>query len=230
MRDTPRSLMLFAAGFGTRMGALTQDRPKPLVEVAGKPLVDHALALVHEAGIAKVVANVHYRADQMEAYLAPRGVEISDERAEILETGGGLRKALPQLGTGPVFTLNTDAVWTGDNVITTLQAAWDSERMDALVALVPPEQALGHTGAGDFAMAPDGSLTRGTGYIYTGAQILVTDGLAEIAEDHFSLNRLWDQMIARGRLYGVVHRGGWCDVGRPNSISLAEGMLEGAAR
>ena len=230
MRDTPRSLMLFAAGFGTRMGALTQDRPKPLVEVAGKPLVDHALELVHEAGIAKVVANVHYRADQMEAYLVSRGVEISDERAEILETGGGLRKALSRLGAGPVFTLNTDAVWTGDNVITTLKAAWDGERMDALLALITPDQALGHTGAGDFAMAPDGSLTRGKGYVYTGAQILVTDGLAGIAEDHFSLNRLWDQMIARGRLYGVVHRGGWCDVGRPSSIALAEGMLEGAAR
>ncbi|MEZ5686732.1 MAG: NTP transferase domain-containing protein, partial [Paracoccaceae bacterium] len=138
MRHTPDALMLFAAGFGTRMGALTRHRPKPLIEVAGRPLLDHALDLARGAGVTRIVANTHYLGDQVRHHLAGTGVEISDETEEILETGGGLRKALPLLGAGPVFTLNTDAVWTGENVITRLSQLWDPARMDALLALIPP--------------------------------------------------------------------------------------------
>ena len=228
MRPTPDALMLFAAGFGTRMGALTADRPKPLVEVAGRPLIDHALDLVTGADVARVVANVHYRAPQLIAHLAGRPVQISDETEEILETGGGLRKALPLLGPGPVFTLNTDAVWNGPNVLTTLREAWRPADMSALLALVPTERALGHRGEGDFSLAPDGRITRGKGYVYTGAQILHPAGIETIPEAAFSLNRLWDRMIAEGRLYANVHAGQWCDVGRPESIPLAEGLLRGA--
>jgi len=221
--------MLFAAGFGPRMGALTQTRPKPLVEVAGKPLIDHALELIGAAKVERVVANVHYLADQIEAHLIGRNVLISDERAHILETGGGLRKALGLLGEGPVMTLSTDAVWRGENVITQLRDHWDGTKMDALLALVRPENAMGHRGAGDFTMDAQGRLTRGEGYVYTGAQILNPAEIGSVSDDVFSLNLLWDAMIAGRRVYGVVYEGGWCDVGQVSSIALAETLLEGRA-
>lgn len=226
MRKTPDALMLFAAGFGTRMGELTRTRPKPLVEVAGRPLLDHALDLAREAEIARIVANTHYLGAQIAAHLAGSDVAISDESGRILETGGGLRKALPLLGDGPVITLNTDAIWSGPNVITALQEAWDPERMSALLALVPCGRALGHAGQGDFRLLPDGQIARGKGYVYTGAQILNPAGIETISEEVFSLNLLWDRLLAAGRVYGLVYGGGWCDVGRPESIALAERMLD----
>lgn len=228
MRPAPPPLMLFAAGLGTRMGALTATRPKPLIDVAGKPLIDHALSLCDAAGITRIVANTHYLPDQIEAHLAPRRIPISREVPRILETGGGLKRALPLLDGNPVLTLNTDAVWTGENPLTELLNAWDGARMDGLLLLLPPERATGHTGTGDFLMDDAGRLSRAKGAagpVYLGAQILRTDGLAAIEEEAFSLNRLWDQMIATGRLYGLVHKGGWCDVGRPEGISLAEALL-----
>ena len=228
MRHDPPPLMLFAAGFGTRMGALTATRPKPLIRVAGRALIDHALALADGAGITRRVANVHYLPDQIAAHLAGRDVALSWEKDRILETGGGLRAALPLLGGNPVATLNTDAVWTGRNPLSQLMAAWDDRRMDGLLLLLPVGQALGHGGTGDFLMAADGRLSRAQGAagpVYLGAQILRTDGLAAIADPVFSLNRLWDQMIADGRLFGLVHDGGWCDVGHPEGITMAEDML-----
>lgn len=225
----PDAVMLFAAGFGTRMRHLTASRPKPLLPVAGRPLLDHALALVDTAGIGTVVVNTHYLGDQIAAHLAPRPeIAISHETPEILETGGGLRKALPLLGAPTVFTLNTDAVWTGSNPLERLRSAWDPERMDALLMLVEPEFAHGHSGTGDFLRDGDGRLERGPGAIYCGVQILKTDGLAEIDAPAFSLNRLWDRMLERGRLFGLLHDGEWCDVGRPEGIGLAEAMLTGA--
>lgn len=220
-----RPLMLFAAGFGTRMGALTADRPKPLIPVAGRALIDHALDLAEAAGAGPVVVNLHYRGDQIRAHLAGRTVIFSEE-AEILETGGGLRHALGHLGTGPVFTLNSDAVWTGANPLAQLEAGWDAARMDGLLLVAPPGAARGHGPRADFALGPDGRLMRSaTGVVYLGAQILRTEGLAGIGESVFSLNRLWDRMIAEGRLYGVIHQGGWCDVGRPETIAEAEALL-----
>jgi MurNAc alpha-1-phosphate uridylyltransferase len=220
--------MLFAAGFGTRMGALTQACPKPLIKVAGRPLLDHALDLARAAKVGRIVANVHYLPDQITAHLAGQQVLISDESDRILETGGGLRKALNLLGDGPVMTLNTDAVWTGPNVITQLRAAWQDDRMSALLALVPVDRALGHSGSGDFSMAPDGRISRGAGYVYTGAQIVNPAGIETIPQEIFSLNLLWDRLISDGRAYGYVHPGGWCDVGRPDCIPLAEAMLDTA--
>lgn len=216
-------LMLFAAGFGTRMGALTADRPKPLIEVAGKPLIDHALAQAE--GVGRIVANVHWKPDALVRHLQARGVAVTREDP-ILETGGGLRAALPLLGEGPVMTLNTDAVWTGENPLSQLRDAWDDGRMDGLL-LVLPDAAAGK-GAGDFVMDAEGRLGRAKGargQVYLGAQILRTEGLSAITETVFSLNLLWDRMIAAGRLYGVVHRGGWCDVGHPAGIAEAETML-----
>lgn len=227
MRNAPRSLMLFAAGFGTRMGALTADRPKPLIPVAGKALIDHALDQAQ--GVERIVVNLHYLPQMIRDHLSGRAdVAFSAETETILETGGGLKQALPLLGDGPVFALNTDAVWTGPAALAELAAAWDPVRMDALLLLVPRDRATGHTGKGDFVMDGDGRLTRGPGLVYTGAQILRTEGLAEISDRVFSLNRLWDRMAARGRLFGIVHQGGWCDVGRPEAITLAEDMLRAA--
>jgi len=220
--------MLFAAGLGTRMGALTATRPKPLIPVAGKPLIDHALTLADRAGITRIVTNTHYLPDQIELHLAHRPIAISKEQPRILETGGGLKRALPLLADNPVLTLNTDAVWTGENPLTQLLAAWDATRMDGLLLLLPAHLATGHNGTGDFRMDEQGRLTRARGAqgpVYLGAQILRTDALADITEEVFSLNLLWDRMIATGRLYGLVHKGGWCDVGRPEGIALAETLL-----
>lgn len=228
MRPVPPPLMLFAAGLGTRMGALTALRPKPMIPVAGRPLIDHALAQAEAAGISRIVANTHYRADQIEAHLAPRGIATSHEAPDILETGGGLRQALPLLGGNPVMTLNTDAVWTGANPLSQLLAAWDGAAMDGLLLLLPAAAATGHSGTGDFLIDRDGRLSRARGapgHVYLGAQILRTDALAEIDRRAFSLNLLWDRMIGSGRLFGLVHQGGWCDVGRPEGIAQAEALL-----
>jgi MurNAc alpha-1-phosphate uridylyltransferase len=229
---TPQAVIIFAAGLGTRMGALTRDRPKPLIEVAGRPLIDHALALARAAGISRVVVNTHAHAGQMRAHLARTapGARLSHE-AELLETGGGLKRALPLLGPGPVFTLNADMVWTGANPLAALAAAWKGQESDggALLALVPREAATGHAGPGDFFLDA-GRLRRRAGaatapFVYAGAQIIDPAALAGFDAAVFSLNPVWDALIARGRLRGIVHPGGWVDVGRPEGIALAEALL-----
>ena len=218
--------MMFAAGFGTRMKHLTRTRPKPLIPVLGKPLIDHTLDLIREAGIGTVVANLHYLPDQLERYLAPLGVRTVTEAPDILETGGGLRNALPLLGAGPVFTTNTDAIWVGPNPFRMLAEAWDPHRMDALLLGVPPSAAVGHEGKGDFLHGTEGRLTRGPGVIYGGAQIIRTDLLTGIEDRKFSLNLLWDRMADAGRLHGLTYPGRWCDVGHPGGIAEAEALLK----
>lgn len=219
-------LMIFAAGLGTRMRPLTDDRPKPLIAVADRTLLDRALDMARAAGVGPVVVNAHYKAAQIERHLQHRDVAVSLEPEVILDTGGGLRQALPLLGAGPVLTLNPDVVWTGPNVLAALVAAWDDDRMDALLALVPLARATGRQGAGDFDL-DSGRLIRRGDYVYGGAQMIRTDRLADIPDRAFSLNRMWDLMIADGRAYGMVHPGGWCDVGYPAAIPLAEGLLRG---
>jgi len=222
--------MLFAAGFGTRMGALTRERPKPLIEVAGRPLLDHALDVADAAGVRRIAVNTHFKADQITAHLAGRPnadhIAISHEKDAILDTGGGLRAALPLLGGGPVFTLNTDAVWQGPNPLTLLAQGWDEAKMDALLLCLPPAQAIGHAGKGDFMLDADGRVARGPGLVYSGAQIIRTDILGDMPDGAFSLNAVWNTMIPRGRLFGTLYPGAWCDVGHPGGIALAEEMLE----
>lgn len=220
----PDALMLFAAGFGTRMGALTADRPKPLIPVAGRALIDHALDLVAAADISKTVVNLHYRGDMIRQHLMGRTITFAEE-PEILETGGGLKAALPLLGPDPVLTLNSDAVWQGPNPIEMLQAVWDPDHMDGLMMLIPQAQALGYKGQGDFHTAANGQLTRGAGAIYGGVQIIKTTGLQAFSENAFSLNLLWDQMLSKGRLFGLHYPGTWCDVGNPDGLKLAEDLI-----
>ena len=227
---TPQAVMIFAAGLGTRMGALTRDRPKPLIEVAGRPLIDHALALVRAAGIRRIVVNSHAHADQLGAHLARVAPEaLLSHEPELLETGGGLRRALALLGPGPLFTLNADMVWRGPNPLTALAAAWEPG-LGGLLCLVPRAAATGHAGPGDFFLGPDARLRRRgaaatADFVYAGAQIIDPAPVAAFPAKAFSLNPVWDALIAQRRLAGVVHPGGWVDVGRPEGIALAAAEL-----
>jgi len=194
--------------------------------VAGRPLIDHAISLARDAGIGRIVANLHYRAEMLREHLAGSGVILSEETPEILETGGGLRAALPLLGPGPVFTMNSDAVWSGPNPLRLLTEAWEPARMDALLLCVERDRALGHQGTGDFVIGKAGRATRGPGAVFSGVQIIRTDALADIPQNAFSLNLLWDRMLTDGRLHALAYPGRWCDVGHPEGITLAESMLE----
>lgn len=220
--------MIFAAGFGTRMGALTAARPKPMLKVAQKPLIDHALALVHEAGIDRVVVNLHYKAEIIRQHLQDRAILFSEEYPDILETGGGLRAALPLLGAGPVFTMNSDALWSGPNPLRLLAGAWQPERMDALLLCAERANAIGHRGQGDFIIGGDRPARRGPDAVYCGLQIVKPEGLHQIGATAFSLNRLWDGMLSDNRLFALPYPGKWCDVGQPEGIALAEEMLRSA--
>ncbi|WP_323775545.1 nucleotidyltransferase family protein [Leisingera sp.] len=225
MQRSPDAVMLFAAGFGTRMRELTRDKPKPTIEVSGRPLIAHALELAQAIRPARIVANLHYKPEPLKAILEPEKVLISLETPEILDTGGGLRQALPLLGDGPVFTMNTDAIWKGPNPLQLAQDAWDPDRMDALLVCVPLERTVGRTGSGDFSADAAGRISRGGNLVYGGVQILKTDGLHQVPEQVFSLNVLWNQMAAENRLFALEYPGRWCDVGHPEGITLAEDLL-----
>ena len=231
MRRFP--LMVFAAGFGTRMGALTADRPKPLVPVAGRALIDRTLDLVPDAGCSQVIVNLHYRGDMLADWLKGRDVTLSWEHDQILETGGGLKAALPLLGLGPIMCLNSDAIWRGPNPLAMLAEAWE-DHIGALLLVGRTEQLDGRgSPAADFRMAPDGRLTRAggasEGVVFLGAQIIRQEPVAAWPERVFSLNRIWDRLIAEGRLFGLTYPGRWCDVGSPAGLAAAEAMLAGQA-
>lgn len=227
-----RPILYFAAGFGTRMRPLTNDRPKPLVEVANKPLLTHARDQRDReigAEFAPEVVNAHYLAPQIAAYAARHGLILSDESDRLLDTGGGLKRALAMMDDArAVCTMNTDAVWTGPSPLRTLHDAW-RDGMGALLLCIPAARATGHAGGGDFSLGPDGRLSRGGDLVYTGAQIILSAPVAAVTDDVFSLNVVWSALEARGELHGVVFEGGWCDVGHPGGIALAEAMLEGAS-
>lgn len=220
------AVMIFAAGFGTRMGALTQSMPKPMIPVSGKPLIDHALDYVAEAGIRKIVVNTHYLADQLHSYLEPKGILISHEATNILDTGGGLRAALPLLEADIVFTLNPDVLWLGPNPLDVLRQRWHPDKMDASLLCTPLMRTHGRTGGGDFHLTEDGKISRPGDLVYGGAQIIKADLLHSIEEDLFSLNVIWNQVNANGRLHLAEYPGDWCDIGTPEGIPLAERLLE----
>ncbi len=235
----PETAMIMAAGLGKRMRPLTATRPKPLIEVAGQSLLDHVLERLRSSGVKKVVVNVHYLADSVEAHLASRahGLEIviSDERDLLLETGGGLVKAAPLITSDPFLAVNSDNLWIDGpaDTLRLLASQWDEARMDALLLLVPLARAQGHNGMGDFHMDRSGRLRRRqrshvAPFVYTGVQILSKRLLRDAPDGPFSTNILWDRAIEEGRCFGAVHQGLWFDVGTPSSIPMTEAALQDA--
>jgi N-acetyl-alpha-D-muramate 1-phosphate uridylyltransferase len=232
----PATAMVMAAGLGKRMRPLTATRPKPLVEVAGKALIDHALDRLADAGVKRAVVNVHYLAGSLEAHLKRHDhglvIEISDERAKLLETGGGLIKALPLLGADPILSVNSDNLWIDGpkSAIALLAERWDDTAMDALLLMVPQARAHCHSGRGDFHMDGRGRVSRRrpgriAPFVFTGIQLLSHRLIVDPPSDAFSTNVFWDRAIASGRAYGVVHQGLWFDVGTPGAILKAEAIL-----
>lgn len=228
--------MVMAAGLGKRMRPLTATRPKPLVPVAGKPLVDWSLDSAAQAGVTRAVVNVHYLADQMQAHLANYArlkVAVSDERALLLETGGGMVKAQAAgLLPDPFFCLNADNIWLDGprDAFAELSAAWDPARMDALLLLVRHPAAHNYDGIGDFHLDPLGRITRRrpgrvAPFVYTGIQLVSHRLLRDAPEGPFSTNVLWSRAIAEERLFGWVHTGEWFEVGTPQAIAPTEALL-----
>jgi N-acetyl-alpha-D-muramate 1-phosphate uridylyltransferase len=227
--------MVLAAGLGKRMRPLTDTVPKPLVQVAGKALIDHVLDKLAEAGVTQAVVNVHYHAGQIEAHLKGRTrprIVISDERDEILDTGGGVVKGLPHLGSAPFFHMNSDTLWIEGVTpnLSRLAAQFDPARMDILLLLASTASSIGYEGRGDFAMAPDGRLARRgerevAPFVYAGAAVLAPAIFADAPEGAFSLNRLFDRAAQAGRLYGLRLEGTWMHVGTPLAIQAAEAAI-----
>ncbi|NJC33424.1 MurNAc alpha-1-phosphate uridylyltransferase [Sphingomonas jejuensis] len=235
-RDPPETAMVLAAGLGKRMRPLTATRPKPLVEVAGQPLLDHVFDRLKAAGVKRAVVNVHYLADALEAHLRRHvsgiDVTVSDERQALLETGGGVAKALPLIGQSPFLVVNSDNLWIDgpSDTLRMLAGRWDDATMDALLLLVPLARANCHRGQGDFHMDPRGRLTRRrpgrvAPFVFTGIQIMSDRLLADAPGGAFSLNPMWDRAMAAGRLWGLVHQGLWFDVGTPPAIRQTETVL-----
>lgn len=235
--DVPDTAMIMAAGLGKRMRPLTATKPKPLIEVAGKALLDHVLDHLQAAGVKKIVVNVHYLADAVEAHLASHDhgleVAISDERQQLLETGGGLIKAEPLIDADPFLAINSDNFWVDGpaDTLKLLASHWDADRMDALLLLVPLARAQNHKGMGDFHMDRTGRLrrrdkSRVAPFVFTGIQMLSKRLLRDAPEGAFSTNILWNRAIEEGRCFGAVHQGLWFDVGTPKSIKMTEATLQ----
>jgi len=232
MAVTPKTAMVLAAGMGTRMRPLTDTTPKPLVRVAGKPLIDHVLDRLSEAGVEHAAVNVHYLAEQIESHVASRKkpkITISDERGLLLGTGGGLLKALPALGDAPLYLINSDTIWI-DGVqpnLARLAAAFDPAAMDALLLLAPTTGSIGYAGRGDFTFAADGRLSRRAEreiapFVYAGAAILSPALFKDAPKGEFALTDLFERAAEQGRLHGLRLEGLWMHVGTPGAITAAE--------
>ena len=229
----PRRAMVLAAGMGVRMKPLTDRIPKPLVKVGGRALIDYVLDRLDAVGVERVVVNVHYLADALERHLAGRPkIVISDERDQVLETGGGVVKALPLLGPAPFFLVNSDTIWIDGPQpnLARLADAFDPQRMDALLLLAPTATSVGYSGRGDYAMAPSGELERRgerdvVPFVYAGAAIFSPALFADSPPGPFSLTRLFNRAEAAGRLHGLRLEGVWMHVGTPAAIAEAEAAL-----
>lgn len=231
--------MVLAAGLGTRMRPITDSLPKPLVKVSGKSLIDHGLDALARAGVKKAVVNVHHLADQLIQHLADRQVPqivISDERDQLLDSGGGVARALPHLGGGPFYLLNADSFWLEGSRpnLSLLADGWDGARMDMLLLLSGMASLAGYNGSGDFEMDPDGCLKRRSErrvapFVYAGAAIINPAIFKDAPEGPFSLNSLFDRAAEAGRLYGVRMEGLWLHVGTPEAIEEAETAIARSA-
>jgi MurNAc alpha-1-phosphate uridylyltransferase len=234
----PKRAIVLAAGLGTRMRPYNGHIPKPLVALGGKSLIDYALDRLADAGVERAVVNVHHLADALERHLAPRTrpqIVISDERGTLLGTGGGIAKALPQLGEAPFFLANSDTIWL-DGVkpnLVRLAGAFDPATMDALLLLAPAADSVGYVGRGDFAMLPDGRLRRRgenevVPFVYAGAAVLSPALFADAPSGAFSLTLLFDRVGVNGRLFGLPLEGVWMHVGTPEAVAAAEATLAAA--
>jgi len=246
MTPTPDTAIILSAGLGRRMGTLCAHRPKPLVPVAGRTLIDRIMDRLQDYGIRRTVINVHYLADQLVSHFQKQiddgQVLISDESEELLETGGGVVKALPLLGKKSFFAINSDALWTdaistdaSSTALGRLANAFDEGLMDCLMLLVPREKAIGYDGAGDFFRDQDtGQLSpRGQAetapYVFAGVQILSPKAIAGRKQERFSNSIVFRESAAKGRLYGIVHNGDWMHVGSPENLRQAEAHLRSIA-
>ncbi len=232
MPTRPTTAMVLAAGLGTRMRPLTERMPKPLVPVAGRPLLDHVLDKLADFGVASAVVNVHYLPDQIIEHVATRArprIAISDERDAVLGTGGGVVKALPLLGAAPFFHLNADTLWIdgAEPNLSRLAAAFDPARMDILLLMAPTAGSVGYSGSGDYAMLPDGTLRRRkerevVPFVYAGVAILSSAIFAGSPRGEFALTKLFDRAGEQGRLFGLRLDGLWMHVGTPDAVQAAE--------
>lgn len=217
-----------AAGLGTRMRPLTLTRPKPLLAVGGTPMLDRAIAWVRDAGIGRIAVNAHHLAEQIVGHLAGTDIRVSLELPDLLDTGGGLRAALPLLGSAdPVLTLNPDVLFLGPNPVAVLGAAWTGSKTDALLLTVPLARAAGRS-RGDFTVGPDGAIRRGGDHVYTGAQLIRPGVVLAWPERVFGLNAVWDALNTQGRVRAVPYPGHWHDLGTPEALASAEAFLAGA--
>jgi N-acetyl-alpha-D-muramate 1-phosphate uridylyltransferase len=233
-----KTAMVLAAGRGERMRPLTLRVPKPLVPLAGRPLIDHVLDRLALAGVETAVVNVHYLAEQLEERVHRReglkpAIVISDERDLLLDTGGGAKRALPKLGAGPFFIHNADTVWSegASPALTRMLQLWNPATMDCLLLLAPLTSSIGYGGKGDFAMAPDGRLTRRgerqiVPFAFAGVSLCDSRLFEDCPDGPFSLNLLWDRALASGRLYGMRLDGRWMHVGTPEALAEAESWFE----
>jgi MurNAc alpha-1-phosphate uridylyltransferase len=236
MSRLPSTAMIMAAGKGTRMMPLTASKPKPLIAVAGTTLLDHVLDLLRQAGIGRIVVNVHYLPDQIESHISANAedfaVTISDERELLRDTGGGLVQALPLIPDDPFLCINADNWFVNGegNALVHLAKAWDPARMDVLMLVVPFEKAGNTQGHGDFDLDAKGRLSREgpkrqRPFVWTGVQMLAKKAIVDPPGEVFSTNLFWDRAIAAGRCHGLVHDGEWFDVGYPEAIALTETAL-----
>ncbi len=228
--------MILAAGLGLRMRPITERTPKPLVKVDERPLIDHALDRLEEGGVTDVVVNLHYLGGQVERHLALRkspNITFSWERDALLNTGGGVKQALPQLGSDPFWVVNCDSLWLNgpQEMMARALDQWEPDKMDALLILHSTVDAYGYEGKGDFTAEPDGLLSRRpemeiSPWLFTGIQILDPKVFENTPDGAFSLNRIYDTAIEKGRLYGMVHDGEWFHVGSPDGLGKVESFMK----
>lgn len=226
-----KKAMILAAGLGQRMRPLTDNLPKPLISIAGKPILTRTFDHLKNSGIQDIVINTHYLSSLIEEYVRENNPEtlISYEKV-LLETGGGIKKALPLLGEESFFTLNGDSIWVGSDSLRSMEKMWDETQMDALLLLIPRERAYGYEGRGDFFLTKKGSLVRPekgeeAPYVYIGVQHIHPRLFHESPEGPFSLNLLWDKALKRGRLYGCVHQGEWFHISIPEDLKVFESII-----
>jgi len=232
----PQAAMILCAGLGTRMRPLTDDRPKPMVELNGRPMIDHAVRKLAESGIERLVVNLHYKGEVLKRHLeasCPKGIALAfSEEKDLLDTGGGIKKALPLLGASPFFVINGDVYWRDGTASTFARLAerWDAETMDALLLMVPAVSGFGYEGLGDFLMDPVGRLARRpesrvAPFLFGGLQLIHPRLFENAPEGPFSINRLWNRAIEQDRLYGLRHEGEWMHVGTPETLAGANARM-----